>query len=175
LFSFRYFNNNLKALKRAMKSGEKDFDMHPLTEADLRDVMVMRSDGSMGLPKEFKPTPDDAEIGAGEARIKEPFIDPGTYDEMKQALAKLREMGKDVTIIMTPLHPKVLTCVGVLVCECLKVVEPAVRELALTVHADVIGSYDPARFGLVRGDFVDDQHLRASSVKKLALTLAVAR
>jgi hypothetical protein len=175
LFSFRYFNNNLKALKRAMKSGEKDFDMRPLTDADLPEITVMRGDGSIGLHNEFKPTPDDAELGTGAARIKKPFIDPGTYEEMRQSLAKLREMGKDVTIVLTPLHPKVVACASPLVCECLKTVEPAVRELALAVHADVIGSYDPARFGLERADFVDDQHLRTRSVHKLTVTLSIAR
>lgn len=170
LFSFRYFRNNLKALKRAAKTGDKDLDTHPLTEADLPDITAMRRDGSVSLPSEFKATPDDAELGAGEARIKEPFVDQGPYDEMRQALAKLRALGKEVTIVMTPLHPKVLTCVAPLVCECLKAVEAANRELAVAVHADVIGSYDPAAFGLVRSDFVDDQHLRASAVGKVALT-----
>ncbi|GAB2178919.1 hypothetical protein [Dongia sp. agr-C8] len=174
LFSFRYFDNNLKGLKRLFKTGQKDFDLKPLTEADLQTTTVLRPDGSMGLPAEFKPTPDDAEIGAGAARIKEPFIDPAVSQEMMQALIGLSGMGKKVTVVMTPLHPKVWECGAPLVCECLREVEPAIRRLAAAARADVMGSFDPKAFGLSRSDFTDDQHLRSGSVHKVGVATAAA-
>ena len=173
LFSFRYFGNNFKGLKRVFKGGQKDFDLRPLTEADLQETTVMRGDGSIGLPAEFKPTPDDAELGDGKARIVEPFIDAGVYQELVQVLTRLGQMGKRVTIVMTPLHPKILECRVAMVCDCLKTVEPAIRQIGKEVHADVIGSFDPSAFGLGRADYIDDQHLRAGAVKRVA-TIQIA-
>lgn len=157
-----YLRRNLQAL----------LDRRPLIGAvdQLGDADdVMRPDGSFQYSRQFlgdKPPPPQS-VGDGSYNIGQPYADAAVVEDMTAALTVLARRGVHVVFLFAPYHPKVLSCRREQVCESMATVVGAVRVLASRVGADVLGSFDPAVFGLTWRDFYDDMHVSAEALGRL--------
>jgi len=145
-----------------------DFDPIERGPADA----LTRRDGTLVYSREYEEQSARNPIGRGTYMLDEPPLSPGVLQEFRAVPIQLKQNGITPVLILTPYHPQVFLCASELACRTFKEVETAVRKLAINLHIDVVGSYNPSHFGLVAKDFYDDMHLKESAIKKLTIAPA---
>ncbi|MDY0873645.1 hypothetical protein [Dongia rigui] len=171
LFSLKYLRINYKFIKRAWAGKTSlTYDSRSLAEAELKDVMALRSDASISYPQEWRPTPKNEDLDTTDQWIAPPFVDSEVLQELTTALEVLRKAGKKVVLFEGPYHPYVVDkCPKENICQAIPVVTAAVRSMAAKLNAPIIGGYLPQAFELSSDDFIDFQHTRGDSSAKIGL------
>lgn len=169
LLSLKYFEINYKFVKRYLAGKTTlDYDERSLTEDDLRDTMALRSDASLSYPSEFLPSPDIDESDTTDQWIEMPYVDRSVVQELKSALSVLKQRGIQPLLIEVPYHPYVVEkCPKPNICGAIPVVSAELRSIAQELEIPLVGSYLPGTLGFVADDFIDFQHIRGESWKKM--------
>ncbi len=135
----------------------------------LADENVLLPDGSLVYSQKYKsprPVPDDR-IGNGATKIQPPYLDPRVTAEFEYVLNGLSARGIRIVLLLAPYHPKVMRCQSPKACAALTAVEEWARDLAQRHGYQIIGSFDPRRFGIGPELFHDELHMDAAAIKYL--------
>ncbi|GAA3814649.1 hypothetical protein GCM10022226_39380 [Sphaerisporangium flaviroseum] len=97
-----------------------------------------------------------------------PKIDPALVDAMGKAIGFLRSKGVRVILVQTPYHPDFYTEIqkrpfG----KTLNSLESIAQDMSRRWGVISVGGYDPARFGCVGADFIDQIHSKPSCLSKV--------
>ncbi|UBU18502.1 hypothetical protein [Nonomuraea gerenzanensis] len=97
-----------------------------------------------------------------------PKIDPALVDAMGKAISFLRGKGVRVVLVQTPYHPDFYTEVqkrpfG----KTLNSLEAIAQDMSKRWGVISVGGYDPATFGCVAADFIDQIHSKPACLSKV--------
>jgi hypothetical protein len=126
---------------------------------------VLRPDGSLVYSRLYRsaPPPPDGQVGNGSTKIQPPYLDARVAAEFEQIAERLRSRGAQITLLLTPYHPKVMRCESEKACAAIKAVEDWARELADRRGYRIMGSFDARRFGLGPEHFHDELHMNGAA------------
>jgi hypothetical protein len=92
---------------------------------------------------------------------------PGQRDALERFVKYLRSEGITVTMVLVPFTPEVYDVFVRLPGAPVTSVERDLRAMAARTGAQVAGTYDPRRAGVVTRDFFDGTHLRPEALARL--------
>ncbi len=145
--------------------------------ADIAERKGFRPDGSFLYDidtekKASSPNHDPSTIfPCGSYKVKAPYYNMDVVKEFQDVLNKLKQNGNSVIFLLMPYHPDqfLKQCIGTDTVMATKIIEHLVRKMAKDNGIRVIGSYQPARFGLQATDFNDAIHMNKDSLYKIML------
>jgi hypothetical protein len=92
---------------------------------------------------------------------------PGRTDALERFVRYLRSEGVSVTIVLVPFPAEVYDASRRMSGDSLASVEAGLRAIAARTEAQIVGSYDPRRAGVVTRDFFDEDHLRPEPLARI--------
>ena len=92
---------------------------------------------------------------------------PRQSDVLERFVRYLRKGGITVTLVLVPYPPEVYSALMALEQNPVRAVERSLRDMASRTGAQLIGSYDPAAYGLTGRDYFDESHLRPGPLSRL--------
>jgi hypothetical protein len=152
------------------------------TDREELDVTVKNKDGSISYAEEMRNTTADKIDASARAYANTvPIfglgrftrIDEGSREHFEAAVRYLQSRNVTVILFLAPYHPIVYETIATDPRYAnVKAVESYFREFAATENITVVGSYDPGRFNLTSGDFIDGAHPRREVVDSLFTRVA---
>ncbi len=157
LISFEYTWRNIESLFR--KKERRFF----VTESDDIDNFVRAPDGSLYLPHaaRFRPDRETEKLVAAWPENRQDYLrdfnvlsKSALFEDFVRYMKRRRIQ---VILLMIPFHPKVYEKMKVQYPMVVKT-EDYVRQFGLRENIEVVGSFDPAPYGLTTKDFFDGTH-----------------
>lgn len=170
LVSLSYFQNATKVLRDPSRKPSA----YRATTQPVNDDFTKHPDGTITYDRNFRE--QDAEADAKDYIARKPVYSLGTFTglsgtyrrQLERLVAQARQQGTTVIFFLAPYHPTVWRFVqATSEYQYVPRAEAWYRTLAAKQNVRVIGSFDPAPFGLTSTDFYDGMHCKPEVVVRL--------